>query len=353
VTFSRTQRIFLTITALLFSTLACRTATRLIIPDTPTPQPASTATIIPVLTSTFIPSATPIIVYEASCPLVLSAIIDESTVNDENADSDEANSDPDVTYLVRYTFIGDELKASVFNTVPKSPEDEQKERAAFEEIWKYFTRLIPAEQRELLNGFSIITDGKYNVLASVNQSHKDPYKWNLNVDIADANPKTILTFTLLHEYGHLLTLNADQTAISMPVFDNPEDEDIYESEVSACPRYFTGEGCSHPDSYINEFFNRFWTDLYAEWQIIDEEADEDTQYTLLDDFYYTYQDQFLTDYAPTSPAEDIAESWTFFVLAPRPESTSIANEKILFFYEYPELLELRTQILDRICIEFQ
>ena len=149
-TFSRNQRISLTITALLFSTLACRTAARLIIPDTPTPQPASTATIIPVLTSTFIPSATPIIVYEASCPLVLSTIIDESTVNDENAESDEANSDPDVTYLVRYTFIGDELKASVFNTIPKSPEDEQKERAAFEEIWKYFTRLIPAEQREVL-----------------------------------------------------------------------------------------------------------------------------------------------------------------------------------------------------------
>ena len=106
-------------------------------------------------------------------------------------------------------------------------------------------------------------------------------------------------------------------------------------------------------SQLNQFFNRFWTDFYAEWQIIDEEVDEDTRFNMLDDFYHIYQDQFLTDYAPTSPAEDIAESWTFFLLAPKPEPNSIANEKILFFYEYPELLEVRAQILDRICVEFQ
>jgi hypothetical protein len=29
-----------------------------------------------------------------------------------------------------------------------------------------------------------------------------------------------------------------------------------------------------------------------------------------------YKDQFVTDYAVTTPEEDIAESWTFFVLAP-------------------------------------
>lgn len=333
---------------LFFSSVACRAATRLIVPDIPTPPPPAPTNI-----STLSPSATPIIVYEDSCPLVLSSIIDDSTVNDEAAESKETNPDHAITYLARYRLIGDELEAPIFNSLPKSPEEEQKERAAYKEIWKYFTRLIPAEQRELLNGFSIITDGKYNVLASVNQSRKDPNKWNLNVDIADANPKTILTFTLLHEYGHLLTLNPDQIEISMSVYDNPNDEDIYQSEVSACPQYFTGEGCSHSNSYINEFFIRFWTDFYKEWQIIDAEADEETHYNMLDDFYATYQDQFLTDYAPTSPAEDIAESWTFFILSPKPEPSSIADEKILFFYDYPELVELRTQIMDRICVEFE
>jgi hypothetical protein len=230
---------------------------------------------------------------------------------------------------------------------------EQEDRTSHEEIWKYFTRLIPASQRAVLNSFSIITDGKYNILAAVNQSDRNPYKWQLNVDFADSKEKTVLTFTLLHEYGHLLTLNSDQEKVNLAVYHNPDDETIYQREVDACPQYFTGEGCSNPDSYINQFFDRFWTDLYAEWQVIDAEPDDNKRYEMLDDFYKTYQDQFLTDYAPTSPAEDIAEAWAFFILAPKPEANSIANEKILFFYEYPELVQLRTQIINQICIEFQ
>jgi len=284
---------------------------------------------------------------------VLDQIITDSTSSDEDFFGNESSTDEDVAYLVEYSVIGDEIKNPKLNSVSNNLKDEQKDRPAHEEIWKYFTRLIPSKQRTVLNGFSIFTDGEYNILAAVNQSDRNPYKWNLNVDFADSTEKTILTFTLLHEYGHLLTLNSDQAKVNLAVYHNPNDDVIYEREVAACPQYFTGEGCSNPDSYINQFFERFWPDLYAEWQVIDEEQDEDKQYEMLDDFYDTYQDQFLTDYAPTSPAEDIAESWTFFILAPKPEPDSIANEKTLFFYEYPELIELRTQILDRLCVEFK
>jgi hypothetical protein len=60
----------------------------------------------------------------------------------------------------------------------------------------------------------------------------------------------------------------------------------------------------------------------------------------------------VSEYAATSPAEDIAEAWAFFLLSPKPELDSISSEKILFFYEYPELVALRTQILTNICAEF-
>ena len=69
-------------------------------------------------------------------------------------------------------------------------------------------------------------------------------------------------------------------------------------------------------------------------------------------FYRKYSDQFLTEYAATSPEEDIAESWAFFILSPKPEQNSIANEKILFFYEYSELVQLRQEILTRLCFDF-
>ena len=350
-TLSRNQRISFAITALLFSTLACRAATRLIIPDTP--QSTSTPTLIPTTTPTLPPSVTPTLEYIASCPLTLAKIITDSTSSDGNFFGNESTKDEEVAYLVHYSVVDDELKMPLLEDVADNLEKDQEDRDTHKEIWNLFTRLIPPEQREIVSGFGIFTDGKYNYLAAVDQADKNPYKWELLVDFADSTKKTVLTFTLLHEFGHLLTLNRDQVEVSVPIYDHPYDKGIYEQERDACEQYFPGEGCSNPDSYINQFFERFWTDLYIEWQVIDEEDDEDTQSNMLDDFYDTYQDQFLTDYAPTSPAEDIAESWTFFILVPKPEPDSIANEKIRFFYEYPELIELRAQILDRLCVEFK
>lgn len=349
---ARNQKILLATTALLLASLACRTATRLIIPDTPTPVPTSTATLIPTATPTLTPTVTPTLESAASCPSVLSQIINDATARAVIVASDDTTVDKEVEYLVHYTVVGDELKTPLFNSIPNDLKAEQDDHTTQTEIWNYFTRLIPSEQRELITGFSIITDGRFQILAGVEQADKNPYKWNLNVDIADAKEKTSLTFTLLHEFGHLLTLNSNQVEVNVSLYHHPNDEDLYQSAVAACPQYFTGEGCSNPDSYMNVFFDRFWTDFYSEWQAIDEQADKDTRLNMLDDFYNTYQDQFLTDYAPTSPEEDIAESWAFFILAPKPEANSIANEKIRFFYEYPELVQLRMQILDKICVEF-
>lgn len=340
------QKLTLITLALLFSALACRAATRLIIPDTPTPLPPTPLppTLTPFPPATFTPTAIP----EASCPVLTSDILDTAI----NFEFDEQENADEEIYLVSYFVNGDELSAPFEESVPDDLQDEQDDRAAHEEIWNYFTRLIPLEEREFLSSFSIITDGNGNILAAVAQSSNDAEEWVLEVDILDASNKHVLTVTLLHEFAHLLTLNFTQVPPSEAIFDNPESDSVYESELAACPYYFPGEGCSNADSYINLFFDRFWFDLYAEWQQIDTEDDEDLYDELLDDFYNDYRDQFLTNYAPTSPAEDIAESFVFFVLSPKPEPESIADEKTLFFYELPELVELRGQILNQLCVEF-
>lgn len=342
----RNWRMIAAITALLFPALACRAATRLIIPDTPTPQPTFTPlpTLTPFPPATFTPTSLP----EASCPLLTTDILTTAVEFEFNSmeDSDEEE------YLVTYLVDGDVISRPFFVPVPEDLRDEQDDRARHDEIWNYFTRLIPIEERDFLSAFSIVTDGNGNILAAVGQSSDDPDEWILEVDILDMDDDFVLTFTLLHEFAHLLTLNSSQVPPSLPVFENPDSDSVYQSELAACPYYFPGEGCSNPDSYINQFFERFWLDLYAEWQEIDAQPDEDVYYDLLDDFYDTYQDQFLTGYAATSPAEDIAEAFAFFILSPKPELTSIADEKILFFHEYPELLELRRRILNQLCVEF-
>lgn len=341
------QKLILTTIALLFSTLACRAATRLIIPDTPTPPPTPTP-IPPTPTPFPTITLTPTPFLEANCPVITSDILNTALDFDFNEEEDAG----DEIYIASYFVKGNNLSGPFKESVPDKYKDEQDDRDAHKEIWGYFTRLIPLEEREFVTAFSIITDGNGNILAAVAQSSDDAKDWVLEVDILDSTNKQVLTVTLLHEFAHLLTLNSAQVPPSEAIFDDPNDDRVYQRELAACSNYFPGEGCSNADSYINQFFDRFWFNLYAEWQEIDSEEDEDTYYDLLDDFYDSYENQFLTEYAVTSPAEDIAESFAFFVLSPRLEPASIADEKIMFFYEFPELVELRGKILEQLCAEF-
>ena len=347
-------RLFLWICPLFLFSLACRAVTRMVLPDTPTPvplTPTQTATPVPTIPA---PTSTPI--FEAACPSLLADILTDATQEVKDAEPlnsrRTADDDSEFRYLVNYTLKDDKLWKRNDIFIPDDFDKELDTRAAHERIWDYFVAIIPDQERNLVTEFSVLTDGKQHVLGGVSRSLDDPTKWGLRIDILDADDQYSLIYTLNHEFGHLLTLKSSQVALNKTLFYNPDNKDMYERAVSACPRYFTEDGCSTPGSYINEFFNRYWKTFYAEWQEIDKEKGKQSYFHSLHNFYKTYADQFLTDYAATSPEEDIAESWSFFVLAPKPEATSIANEKILFFYEYPELIQLRQEILIHLCDSF-
>lgn len=282
------------------------------------------------------------------CPVVTENILSAATQVEDDADA-EYDDEPENQYLVTYQISSNEIKNPSYENVSGDLQSYQDDNAAHQQIWEYFVTLIPSDERIGLEEFMIVTDGESNGLAAVTQTAYDPSLWSLEVDIVDSSGKLNLTYTLIHEYAHLLTLGPEQVTPSEAVFNNPDDDDIYYNEVSDCPDYFPGEGCSQPNSYINAFFNRFWADIHEEWQDINLIEDDDTYYEALDDFYYKYENQFVTDYASTNPEEDIAEAFTFFVLSPRPNGDTIAEEKILFFYEYPELVQLRDEITTGIC----
>ena len=343
---SRNHKIILLTLTLLASTLACRAATSLIFPDTPTPVPSPSETALPDTPEPTIPVPTSTPEFEAACPDLLDDIVDAAL--SESFYTERAEED----YYVVYAIEDDKLASREDIVVTNRIDTEHDARATHEFIWNYFAAIVPPEERKYLTEFAVVSDGKGEILGAVSPTYDNPSLWTLEVDVLDADDTYSLSFTLMHEYGHLVTLNAAQVPPNRRVFFSPDDSDIYDQAVEACPQYFTGEGCSNPDSYINDFFSRFWQDFYTEWQEIDMIGAEAEYYDRLDDFYKTYQDQFLTDYSATSPAEDIAEAWSFFILSPKPELDSISNEKVLFFYEYPELVVLREKILTNICEVF-
>lgn len=336
--------------------ISCMAVNRILLDPTSTPNPTATP-VPPTLTPSPVPTATatPDICPNGDC---ISACMKHLPAVAQPGGSSPGGIKSSHRFegsrggnlLVSYDVVGDQIRNPFDLTqIPVNLQVYQKDRDSQEKIWDYFAALIPTDQRKLLNEFDVFTDGSSNILAAVAQSETHMGKWVLMVDIQDAADPQDLTYTLIHEFGHLLTLNSAQVTPSERIFDNPHSDKIFQEEADACETFFVGEGCSLPNSYVNTFYARFWPDIYAEWQKVDAIDDERDYYDALDAFYNEHKDQFVSDYAPTNPVEDLAESFSFFMLKPKPAGENIADQKVLFFYDYPELLQLRSQIARRLC----
>lgn len=262
-------------------------------------------------------------------------------------------AEPESVILVRYRVTGDEIASPFYyGAVPRGLVVMQQDMEAQVSAWKLFETLVPRGQRSMVSEYIVFTDGPGNRLAAVQQSADDPDLWSVQVDPADIGDRFALTFTLVHEFGHLLTLNASQVPPDQEIFAHSDDPLLYKQKVQACSTYFPGEGCSLSGSYINAFYDRFWTGISADWQAVDslsQGKDLERYYEALYAFYEAHQDQFVDDYAATDPTEDMAETFTYFVFSDRPAAGTTGDQKILLFYEYPELVTLREDILAAVC----
>lgn len=250
--------------------------------------------------------------------------------------------------LVAYEVNGDQLLSPQFKKVPGSLLTYQEDADRQEQLWEFVVDVIPGAYRQEVRTFIVFTDGVGGTLGAVQQLDT-PSEWSLEMDLLDADNFYDLSTTLIHEAAHLFTLNTTQVATDWEMFNSPDDQEAFERGTASCSTYFLYEGCSLPGSYINRFFQRFWLELYDRWTAIQTEPDQETLDNLLDEFYGEHADQFVSDYAVSSPEEDIAESFMYFIFAPAPAGDTIAEEKLMFFYEFPELVQLRDEMMPALC----
>jgi hypothetical protein len=253
--------------------------------------------------------------------------------------------------LVDYQVNGDQISSPILATnLAAELLPYQADTAAQQVIWAYFAKIIPADQRKGLISYVIATDGVGHVLASMAFLTSELTEWKLSVDIVDAVDPTNMTYTLIHEFGHLLTLNRTQVTPDIKLLEHPDGQQVRATETAACPQYLSLEGCSQSNSIINLFYQKFWVKLYPSWVTFNSENDPVKYDRLLGEFYLAHQDQFVTPYSVTSPEEDLAETWAHFIFGVKPTGNNIADQKILFFYGYPDLVKLRNQIVNNICL---
>jgi hypothetical protein len=256
----------------------------------------------------------------------------------------------DVYRLVTYSVSDSGLVDPEYSFAPESLTTYQGDIARHEQIWQLAYSLLPEDQHGLVGHFLIYTDGEGDSLGAV-QLVDTPSTWLLAIDIEDAQDPASLFITTVHELGHLLTLNDSQVTPNADVFANPEDEQLYQQAQEECSTYFTYEGCAKSNSYLNAFFQYFWPEIYPEWQEVSESTTWSTYVNGLKDLYDRYSDQFVSEYAVTNPMEDIAESFLHFVFTPKTDGLTIAGQKVLFFYDYSELVNIRTDMLQTLCTQ--
>ncbi|MDQ7009894.1 MAG: hypothetical protein Q9M94_06385 [Candidatus Gracilibacteria bacterium] len=202
--------------------------------------------------------------------------------------------------------------------------EEGVESEKAKEVFELFTQLIPLESRKQIIVYNIYNNPNGDTYAYVEQNKKDSSKWNLTVNLGLFYKNGKLNYkesihTLVHEYSHTLTLGKTQVK-----YDN----------YNFCDNYELQEGCLNDNSYLNTFITNFWVNDFDKSQKGND-----------NDFYTNNESNFVTEYASANPGEDVAESFTFFVLKTKPNnSTQISDKKILFFYKFKELVKLRNQI---------
>lgn len=194
--------------------------------------------------------------------------------------------------------------------------------------WNLVQKILPVE---VLNQFSVslhlFTDGADGVLAAMSPQNDSNTVWRILIDTVDVDVHTkdslkVLdyTHTIVHEFGHLLTLNNTQIQAT---------DDVVQNDRMG---YLTSEGYARPDSYLGQFVEQFWKGKYlAAWDRINFINTEEKRLRALDRFYFKNQERHVTAYSSESPEEDIAEAWTFFVLDEKPTEDGVRYDKVRFF----------------------
>lgn len=203
----------------------------------------------------------------------------------------------------------------------------KKQVKKYKKVWDEVKKILPANYFSTFKEFDIASDGKYGTMAYVMQMDATGKTWKMCIDPADMKNKTDFALTVVHEFSHYVSLNHRQVNYFSA------DENL----MPSFEQYWDYEVLANQDSYLNLFYQKFWSDVDADWK-----ADPDNSL-----FYVRHYKEFVTEYAATQCAEDFAETFSFYVLG-KEDATKEQEEKMAFFDQFPELKQMKQEISNNI-----
>ncbi|MDK2809113.1 MAG: hypothetical protein PWP24_1850, partial [Clostridiales bacterium] len=148
-----------------------------------------------------------------------------------------------------------------------------KQKKLYFNIWERITNILPADGLKSFGEFDVASDGKYSTLAYVDQMDQTGTNWKICIDPSDVSDGADFNYTLVHEYGHYLSLNNTQVT-------------YFAADASLQPSFLNYTDASmvaNNDSYLNRFYHLFWENIQ-----LDKSADNDNPL-----FYVRHYNEFV------------------------------------------------------------
>lgn len=198
------------------------------------------------------------------------------------------------------------------------------------------TLLLDVIYPKYFKGFFIFSDGEKGLLAYASdfQNNKRGYlgidEKDFGAEISNDFEKTRFYHSVVNELSRVILLGNSQIDYTKGY------------TVSDIDDFETIKNLSKKDSYLLQFYSRFWNDIMYQDDKVSNSSD--TKENANKYFFLRHKSQFLSEYVSQDPFRDIIESMTRFLLEKKPTENQIKYDKIRFFYEFSEIFDIAQRI---------
>ena len=198
------------------------------------------------------------------------------------------------------------------------------------------TLLLDVIYPKYFKGFFIFSDGEKGLLAYASdfQNNKRGYlgidEKDFGAEISNDFEKTRFYHSVVNELSRVILLANSQIDYTKGY------------TVSDIDDFETIKNLSKKDSYLLQFYSRFWNDIMYQDDKLSNSSD--TKENANKYFFLRHKSQFLSEYVSQDPFRDIIESMTRFLLEKKTTENQIKYDKIRFFYEFSEIFDIAQRI---------
>ena len=129
--------------------------------------------------------------------------------------------------ITLYRVVGSNIQKAIDYQVSGQDLVYQNDVTRHQELWGYTKDVVPSSHMNYMNEFMIYNGNITGSYGYVYETKQDLSTWQMGLAINFADEQNELLYTIIHEFGHILTLNNTQVNSSV--------------SSNACSNYFTGE----------------------------------------------------------------------------------------------------------------